>query len=562
MPVASLQKPALRDLYNKVVSQPDSKVDQKVLDQIVAIIGDRKTMGVTTTSSASVSRKLEEGGLTPEQKLALAQKGLDAGEKSDLLALLGDDSFTKKLDPVAANFLKAIVGLEPLQGVDRMAGSSAPKVVADPSSPEVQAAQKLRDLVKTGELKKYYDAMIGAVDNPQLKAEAEALFAKLPTVKPGMSGSDFVKAGLWTMAPRGIEEMQKSARYLPGRQVLVETTVHASVPNRSDPNYEADRRKVGSYDPNGVRAVTYRATLVGEDPKNAKNFLVQIDGSEQPVSISKETVYKHNQPHELLPQHLKSGTQRNLPYNGTTWNIDYASPLAKAKLCEIAIKMDEHVSQIDFTKTKTESDGRLAVISRASGAGQKMVELQKKSVEVIFRSIDMKYPRDDHKPFTDPGRAPDGVRDAARQAVRGTGMCVQQSSVFGALLMPFMDVLGVDGQYRSGNCFRNIRGETKNVFAPDYETGHGWWQVTFRPSMEMTVTDRTWDQVNLPLDRAYGFPYGDRYANTDIYGYVPRKTTSTDVNMSGNVTVETVDRQFSAAGDGRENHISRFNRDG
>jgi hypothetical protein len=120
-------------------------------------------------------------------------------------------------------------------------------------------------------------------------------------------------------------------------------------------------------------------------------------------------------------------------------------------------------------------------------------------------------------------------------------------------------VLGVDGQYRSGNVFRNIKGQTENVFSSNYSSGHGWWQVTFRPSMEMTVTDRTWDQVNLTLDRAYGFPRGDRYADSDIYGYVPKPITDTDVNVSGTVTAQTFERQFAREGDGRENHISRHN---
>jgi hypothetical protein len=180
--------------------------------------------------------------------------------------------------------------------------------------------------------------------------------------------------------------------------------------------------------------------------------------------------------------------------------------------------------------------------------------MQKSCVETVFRSIDMKYPKG--TPFSDAGRVTDNERDVAKQAIRGTGMCVQQSAVFGALLTPFMDVLGVDAQYRSGNCFRNIKGSVDNVFAPDYSSGHGWWQVTYRPSMEMTVTDRTWNQVNLPLDRAYGFPYGDRYGSSDIQGYVAKPLADTDVDVSGNVSAATFERQFSRAGDGRENHIS------
>lgn len=558
----SIQKPALRDLYNQLVQSPSAKVDTAILDRIVAIVGDKSgTFGFGAVRSDDIAAKLKGGSLTPEQKLAIAQKGLDASESADLKAILADPAFAGKLDPVATNFLKAVVGLESLKNVDlvEVRSNATTRAVADQNSPAVQAANKMRELVKSGDLRKYYDVMIGAVDNPALKATAEALFAALPVVAPGMSADDFVKAGLWTVAPRGVDEMQKSARYLPGRQVLVQTTVHAAVPSRSDPNYETARRNIGSYDANGVEAVTYRGTLVGEDPANTRNFLVKVDGADKPVSVSKESIFSHNQPHQLSTRYINSPTNRDLPYNGDRWKMDYAEPLAKAKLCEIALRMDEHVQKLDFAKSSTDPPGgQLAVFGRGEAA-KKMVDLQKACVDIVFRSIDMKYPHG--APFTDPGRAPDSVANVARQAIRGTGMCVQQSTVFGGLLTPFMDVLGVDGQYRSGNCFRNIRGETKNVYAPDYSTGHGWWQITFRPSMEMTVTDRTWDQVNLTLDRAYGFPYGDRYANTNIIGFSPAPTKSTDVNVSGDVTVETMERQFSRAGDGRENHISN-RRDG
>ena len=50
--------------------------------------------------------------------------------------------------------------------------------------------------------------------------------------------------------------------------------------------------------------------------------------------------------------------------------------------------------------------------------------------------------------------------------------------------------------------------------------------------------------------------YGDRYANTNIIGFSPAATKPTDVNVSGDVTVATMERQFSSVGDGRENHIS------
>jgi hypothetical protein len=547
----TISKPALQNLYNKLAADPNAKLDENALDDIVAIVGDKKgTFGIGGRSSEAVAQKLQQSNLSREEKLKLALEGLDNNEKQDIHVFVADATISSRIDPVVLNFLKALIGLEALRNPAHVEGPRA-----DPNSPEVQAATKMRELIKTNKLRDYYDAAIGAVDNPALKQEALDLFSKLPTVKPGMSADDFVRAGLWTVPPRGIAEMQKSARYLPGRQVLIETNVFASTPPGWSPyGYHDDvNRKIGTYDKTGPVAVTHRATLVGEDPQNKNNFLVNVDGkTDGPVSVPKEMVYRHNHPHQLDPSNIHSDTKRTIPWGGN-WQIDYASPLAKAKLCEIALKMDEHVQKLDFTKLFSDS-----VIDRSS----KTVEIQKKCNELVFRSIDMRYPRDDGQPFTDAGRCVQGERDVARQAIRGTGMCVQQSCVYGALLMPFMEILGIDGQYRSGNCFRNIKGEKKNVFAPDSSTGHGWWQVTFRPSMEMSVTDRTWDQVNLTLDRAYGFPRGDRYADRDIWGYSRKPLSNTDVNVSGNISVETFERQFAREGDGRENHISRLNNDG
>ena len=552
----SISKAAIKDFYNEVVASP-AKLDGAGLDRLIAIVGDKRG-GLFSSSKTSddVAKELKSAP-DLETKLAIAKNGLDKSERADLQALLADSSFAGKLDPVIGNFLKALVGLEPLQRVDTMSTTSttASKVVADPGSPEVQAAGKLKDLIKTGKLQSYYDVMIGAVTNPALKAEAEALFKALPTVKPGMSGDDFVKAGLWTMAPRGIDEMQKSARYLPGRQVLVKTTVHASLPAGWTPySGGAANAKIGTYDANGKTAVTHRATLVGDDPANKNNFLVKVDGSDTPISLAKQNVFDQNQPHALERSAIKSANQRDVSWGHGKWSIDFSSPLAKAKLCEIALKMDEHVSKLDFTKVKTEpAGGAIGAIFGRGDVAKKMVELQKSCVETVFRSIDMKYPKG--VPFTDPGRVNDRERDVAKHAIRGTGMCVQQSAVFGALLQPFMDVIGVDGQYRSGYCFRHITKPVDNVFNAS-ESGHGWWQLTFRPSMEMTVTDRTWNQVNLPMDRAYGFPFGDRYATRNIDGYVPKPVGSTDVDVSGTVNAQSFERQFSKAGDGRENHIS------
>src|SRR5437660_32313 len=111
MPI--IQKPALQSLYDKVIAH-QTNVDRKTLDDIVAIVGDRKWLGITTTSSKWVAGQLSSNpSMSDADKVALAQKGLDAKERADLRALLDDDAFKSKLDHHATNFLRAVIGLDP-----------------------------------------------------------------------------------------------------------------------------------------------------------------------------------------------------------------------------------------------------------------------------------------------------------------------------------------------------------------------------------------------------------------------------------------------------------------
>lgn len=529
MPV-TLQKPALAQIHAELqarrAAQPDARIDTATLDRILAQVGD-----TFWSSPQTLESKLKDPQLLPEEKLALVKKGLDATEAADIKTMLADPTFAAMLDPVSMNFLKALVGLEALRPMDVVGASDrASGIGAAAPTPEQVAVKKFRELMKTGQLKAYYAAAIGTGD-AALKDEAMKLFESLPKLNANATADDFVTAGLWTMKPRNIEAMQNSARYLPGRQVLVPTTVNADVGAGSD---------FLAFKEGGVAGLTYRATLKGEQ---GDSYLVKVDGRDELLSVAKSEVHRLNQPNVF------SGDKITLAKTA-----DYTSPFMKAKVAEAAIKMDELVQKLDFAKLQTESAGGAIAAYFRSGGGEKMSAIQRKCVGIIHDVIDMKYPQGNV--YQEPGRF--SGTDAGRLAVCGIGSCYMQGSVMAGLLAPFTEALGVDVQFMSGGVYRNTNASSppEQQFRSYANQAHGWLQLTYRPSMELRICDRTWMQSDHPADRAYS-RWGDRYPTARYSGLALEELKSTDVNMKGDVTVATADRQFGAQGvDGRDNHMS------
>jgi hypothetical protein len=176
-----------------------------------------------------------------------------------------------------------------------------------------------------------------------------------------------------------------------------------------------------------------------------------------------------------------------------------------------------------------------------------MVELQRRAVRGIHDVINMKYPTGNYQ---EAGRERGG--GAGRQAMKGIGVCFDQGGVMLAMLMPFQRPLGLDVQFISGGVYRDISSRGQNPFRGG---AHGWLQVTYRPSMELRIIDRTWQQADHPADRAYS-RWGDRYPAGHYWGMQTKSVADSDVNMG--VSTETFDRQFGSQGvDGRDNHMSR-----
>ncbi len=425
----------------------------------------------------------------------------------------------------------------PRAPTDAFTPGAAPADAAAPIPPDaamVAAVNKMKELVGNGQLQGYYDAAIGQ-PSAISKDEAMKLFGALPRLDSTTTAGQLVNLGLWASEPRGIAEMLTSARYLPGRQVLCPAPVDADA-THGNTNFLA-------YKEGGPVINTYRATLAGEQ---GDQFKVKIDGRDEPILVPKSTIFALNQ-----PQRLRTDDQTF--YADATEHLDFDSPFLKAKLAEAAIKTSAAAAQLDFTQMTKRSSGALV------DSGEAMVETQKRCVKLIHDCINTRYANASSS--SDPGRQEGG--DIGRIAIKGQGHCFDQAAVMIAMLEPFREALGIDVQFISGHCYRSTRGPTDHRWADpgSSQDRHGWLQVSYRPFVDrFYVVDRTWTDVNLTADRAYS-RYGDRFPTEMHRALKPDQVLATDVNMSGDVTVQEPTRQFGQAGiDGRTHHQADVDR--
>jgi hypothetical protein len=505
----SLRNPAIAQAANRLV---DGKLNAATMGELVA------------SFTKDAGDALKSGRLPPDQMLPVAQRGLTDRNKEDLTALLGDAAFAAKLTPTASNFLKAVLGLEALRagGVFEPAGVG----VVD-KTPARAAVQTLKEWITSGKLQSYYDASIGlSTADAGLKDEALRVFGNLPKIAPGVSATDMVELGLWSVAPRGIERMQESARYITGRQVKVTTNVNANLnAGQEFMTYRAD----------GPVGITARAKIVGEQ---GDNFLVLVEGKADPITVTKQSIIDLNHPHTYSP--------------GTNYN----DPFTKAKICEAALSMADDVAKLDFTKMKTAGRGGLLRGLLGGQAAEEMVAVQMRCFQRVHDVIQMKY--SDQSAYNDEARVSFNGDNSGRAAVRGHGVCTDQRQVMRDLAFPFGDLLGFDMRSVTGGVHRHTdRNAPMDQQLRSFSGGaHDWLEVTFRPSMKVTVCDRTWRQVNKPLFEAYG-PYGDRYPSGPAYDAKQIAIADTDVRADGSVTVADYEKQFGDANtSGRQGHMT------
>jgi hypothetical protein len=404
--------------------------------------------------------------------------------------------------------------------------------LASPLTPEQQAVKKMRDLVKTGQLSKLYADLNGS--DPVKAKEALDFFASLPKISGDTPVDQLVKLGVITAAPAGLDAVQRSARYLPGRQVQIETTIDTERPKGWG---SLDQTSFLKFKEGGQKGLTHRASIVGE---RGNDYLVKVDGRDEPLAISKREVHELNQPQ------LFKGDRYEL--NGV--RVDYSTPYMKAKVHECFARMDEHLQKLDFNKALNPDAAPGGVAGFLLRNQSEPADLQKKCVRIVHDAIRMSYSHDMN-----------AGDDAGKLAMGGAGQCYSQAAVMAGLLAPFTDLLAIDVRFINGKVYRNA--DANRPGYPYNGGNHGWLQVTLRPSMETAVVDRTWGQPWTSMDAAYSWT-GDRVPRDRIqpsnrWGRDLAAATTTDADFSGRVRLEQGERKFGVKGvDDRDaNHMSR-----
>ncbi|MBI5507800.1 MAG: hypothetical protein HY903_03495 [Deltaproteobacteria bacterium] len=420
--------------------------------------------------------------------------------------------------PADTTSAKAGTGFSAVDGKSPVA---APGIDAAPAT--VAAVAEMRRLLKGGQLKKYYQAAIGANPDTALQAKATELFKSLPKLNADATVDQMLAFGIWANPPKGIKELLQTPRYMPGRQLLCPAPVHSNV---------FEPTSFLSYKEGGTLAITYRAELVGEQ---GDKFLVKIDGKDDPIAVAKTEIFKLNNPQQFAGDKPQ----------GVGKTIDYDDPFMKAKIIEAALRMEDVVGGLDFTPKSATDKGpsllaRFFAGAKGKASDKEISDIQRRCTDIVHNTINMAYNGD--KSGDDVERS--YGNDAGRLAVKGWGVCYDQAGVMAAMLLPFRNLIGFDVQFISGGIYRDVKSATANPFGSG---GHGWLQLTYRPNMEIRICDRTWGQPSIKCDRAYSYD-GDRYPAQAYWGLTVADVTPADVDMSGAVRVQKGTREFGQKG--------------
>lgn len=314
---------------------------------------------------------------------------------------------------------------------------TAPAIRADVGRHSVD---RFRDLVMSGGFSRAaaVDRNTGEITD----SEARALFAALPAVTPATTAEELVDNGLIERVPANLPRAFDSPKYFVGRELFIKTNV----------NHRGSRRRpAGFYDAECEPAFTHRGVLVG---RRGDDFLVDLDGAEEPLSFGHTEVYIWNEP-------------VGVPTAGGTISgvkIDYNAPLFKAHVCAGYIEIAGELENLDFA---AEPD--------------KVRERQTYLVHRLGARIRMTYA----------GRS-EGYSGARAESLLagGQGVCFVQRAVAGAYLMAFARTLAFEIQIAIGRSL-------------ELQVPHGFTIVTLRPSMRRFVCDPAWGEPLTDLRVAF-----------------------------------------------------------
>jgi len=208
------------------------------------------------------------------------------------------------------------------------------------------------------------------------------------------------------------------------------------------------------------------------------------EGTPRRLLVPRSEVLRLNQPHVFLE--TTSGGGGELRFEDGL-RMRYSSPLAKAKMCEIAMELDEVVGQLDFTPGASPEEA------------QRRERVQIECIRRIVACLNITT----FQRGLDRSRCSSMCDDIAQFAVHGQGHCHTVSSVAAAFLAPWQHLCGFDLCYRGGQHFGstatagpqaqgqegNAASSLAGTVVSDSPEKHQWLEVTLRPTMRRLVCD-------------------------------------------------------------------------
>lgn len=278
--------------------------------------------------------------------------------------------------------------------------------------------------------------------------------------------------------------MMRSPRYFVGRRVLVRATVCARPTSASYMKLDEGA---------GKELTTHNATIVSSAGDAVVVEVAHSDGGVRQLSYSRGQLLALNQPHVLSKVRGAVVLEDGL-------RCKYSSLLAKAKMCEIALRLAPLIKGLNFADDPAATE-----------------ETQLECVRCIRTCLDIVT----FQRGLDRGRSCAMCDDAARFAVHGQGHCHTVSSVMCAFLYPWAPLLGLDLCYRGGYSFKDVNLDDASILdgeVADKPERHQWLEVSLRPRMRRFAVD-LWVQdahmgeaaLRWPAEEAYQqrmYPHG------------------------------------------------------
>eukprot|EP00039_Didymoeca_costata_P010562 m.142504 g.142504 ORF g.142504 m.142504 type:complete len:1028 (-) comp14879_c0_seq4:265-3348(-) len=374
-------------------------------------------------------------------------------------------------------------------------------------TPEQEAVTRLKEIVRAGRLQSYYSAYM-AGDGTALQREATALFGALPILSDNIPTPDvLVKLGLWESVPRNWNAMKSSPRYFVGRQVLVRARVH-NIPGHNQymkisPSSSCDE------------LVTHKAviTSINQDTQTCTVDVEHCARGSVGQAVSLHDISLLNQPHVFAKNKLGHVVFED------GLHCKYPSPLLRAKLCEIALKLSPIASQLDYDNV------------------EECTLLQKKAIITIRHQLNLTtFQRSNHGVSTEKSeRSRDRRRycgdDVARFACYGQGHCHTVSSTMAAVTNVFARFLGIDLKYRGGQSIHALHPVS------DSPETHQWLEMTLRPLCATVSCDLyrqdacSESDVHLARDIQHSYER-DVYPNGALLSFSGHKVTTLPLSHS------------------------------